>query len=230
MGAPTLFLFSSSERWPMGQPVLRRPCARWARRLGAPRLAGFRPLGEFLFPRRKRNQNAAGGGLRWASPPIVAPPPDPRNLRGPNSGGRWDAVRRGRDNDCPRNRAAAAVGPKSRRPGQRDQKGAPDRSRSNLCGGNWRAGPRRRGLHISRFAQQGKARSFHRSASPTQTRFAGLCVGGRLRRPLWTDRRPPILHPLPRLVGTRRGGEMEQAEILHGTRAQWPGRSQNPKP
>ena len=34
-------------------------------------------MGEFLFPRRKRNQNAAGGGLRWASPPIVAPPPDP---------------------------------------------------------------------------------------------------------------------------------------------------------
>ncbi len=37
-------------------------------------------MGEFLFPRRKRNQNAAGGGLRWASPPIVAPP-GPR-LRG----------------------------------------------------------------------------------------------------------------------------------------------------
>ena len=47
----------------------------------ARRLTGFRPLGEFLFLRRKRNQNAAGGGLRWASPPIVAPPPDPR-LRG----------------------------------------------------------------------------------------------------------------------------------------------------
>ena len=42
-----------------------------------------------------------------------------------------------------------------------------------------RAGPRRRGLHIPRFAWKGKARSFHRSASPTQTRFAGLCVGGR---------------------------------------------------
>ena len=27
----------------------------------ARRLTGFRPLGEFLFPRRKRNQNAAGG-------------------------------------------------------------------------------------------------------------------------------------------------------------------------
>ena len=43
----------------------------------ARRLTGFRPLGEFLFPRRKRNQNAAGGGLRWASPPIVAPPRTP---------------------------------------------------------------------------------------------------------------------------------------------------------
>ena len=92
--------------------------------------------------------------------------------------------------------------------------------------GNWRAGPRRRGLHIPRFAQQGKARSFHRSASPTQTRFAGLCVGGRLRRPLWTDRRPPVPHPLPRLVGTRRGGKMAQAEILHRTRTQWPERNQ----
>ena len=28
------------------------------------RPTGFRPLGEFLFPRRKRNQNAAGGVLR----------------------------------------------------------------------------------------------------------------------------------------------------------------------
>ena len=94
------------------------------------------------------------------------------------------------------------------------------------AGGNWRAGPRRRGLHIPRFAQQGKARSFHRSASPTQTRFAGLCVGGRLRRPLWTDRRPPDPHPLPRLVGIRRGCKMVQAKILHRTRAQWPERNQ----
>ena len=58
---------------PMWPPVNFRngfvPCGR------------FRPLGEFLFSRRKRNQNAAGDGLRWASPPIVAPPPDPR-LRG----------------------------------------------------------------------------------------------------------------------------------------------------
>ena len=30
----------------------------------------------------------------------------------------------------------------------------------------------------------GKARSLHRSSSPTQTRYAGLCVGGRLRRPV----------------------------------------------
>ena len=98
------------------------------------------------------------------------------------------------------------------------------------AGGNWRAGPRRRGLHIPRFAQKGKARSFHRSASPTQTRFAGLCVGGRLRRPLWTDRRPPDPHPLPRLVGIRRGCKMVQAKILRRTRAQWPGRNQHLEP
>ena len=30
----------------------------------------------------------------------------------------------------------------------------------------------------------GKARSLHRSSSPTQTRCAGLCVGGRLPRPI----------------------------------------------
>ena len=37
---------------------------------------------------------------------------------------------------------------------------------------------------------------------------------------------PPIPHPLPRLVGTRRGGKMAQAKILHRTRAQWPGRNE----
>ena len=103
-------------------------------------LQGFALRGDLLCPRRQRRQNAAGGGLRWAPPPIVAPPPDPRNLRGPNSRGLPITVRRGRDNDCPRIRAAAAVPPKSRRPGQRDQKGAPDRSRSNLCGGKLAGG------------------------------------------------------------------------------------------
>ena len=38
--------------------------------------------------------------------------------------------------------------------------------------------------------------------------------------------RPPDPHPLPRLVGTRRGGEMEQAGILHRIRARWPERNQ----
>ena len=42
---------------------------------------GFALRGDLLCPRRQRRQNAAGGGLRWASPPIVAPPPDPY-LRG----------------------------------------------------------------------------------------------------------------------------------------------------
>ena len=43
---------------------------------------------------------------------------------------------------------------------------------------------RRRGFRIPRFVLSDKARSLHRSSSPTQTRFAGLCVGGRLRRPI----------------------------------------------
>ena len=34
----------------------------------------------------------------------------------------------------------------------------------------------------------------------------------------------PDPHPLPRLVGTRRGSEIVPAEILHRTRAQWPGK------
>ena len=33
----------------------------------------------------------------------------------------------------------------------------------------------------------GKARSLHRSSSPTQTRCAGLCVGDRLQRPVWVE-------------------------------------------
>ena len=103
-------------------------------------LQGFALRGDLLCPRRQRRQNAAGGGLRWASPPIVAPPPDPRNLRGPNSGGRWGTVRRGRDNDCPRIRAAAAISPKSRWAGMLGQTGAPDRSGSNLCGGELAGG------------------------------------------------------------------------------------------
>ena len=68
---------------------------------------------------------------------------------------------------------------------------------------------RRRGFRIPRFARLGKARSLQRSisalraaalrrlrsetlacgrvSSPTQTRFAGLCVGGRLRRPIGVE-------------------------------------------
>ena len=48
-------------------------------------------------------------------------------------------------------------------------------------------GLRRRGFRIPRFARLGKARSLHCSSSPTQTRCAGLCVGGRLRRPIWVE-------------------------------------------
>ena len=103
-------------------------------------LQGFALRGDLLCLRRQRRQNAAGGGLRWASPPIVAPPPDPRNLRGPNSRGLPATVRRGRDNDCPRIRAAAAISPKSRWAGMLGQTGAPDRSGSNLCGGELAGG------------------------------------------------------------------------------------------
>ena len=55
--------------------------------------------------------------------------------------------------------------------------------------------------------------------------------GGTLARPFPVFGAVPIdasptLHPLPRLVGTRRGGKMAQAKILHRTRAQWPGRNE----
>ena len=50
--------------------------------------------------------------------------------------------------------------------------------------------------------------------------------GGTLARPFPVFGAVPIdasptLHPLPRLVGTRRGGETEQAEILHRIRVRW---------
>ena len=54
---------------------------------------------------------------------------------------------------------------------------------SGLCDSSLR----RRGFRIPRFVLPDKARSLHRSSSPTQTRFAGLCVGGRLRRPVWVE-------------------------------------------
>ena len=124
---------------------------------------GFALRGEFLFSRRKRNQNAAGGGLRWASPPIVAPPPDPSasrisypslrpegqsslipSLRLSNANPlrwalRWEppaAAKRRLPGNYLRNRAAAAVGPKLRRAAALDQTGAPDRSGPDRCGGN----------------------------------------------------------------------------------------------
>ncbi len=46
---------------------------------------------------------------------------------------------------------------------------------------------RRRGFRIPRFVLTDKARSLHRSSSPTQTRCAGLCVGDRLQRPVWVE-------------------------------------------
>ena len=58
------------------------PAPPWAvTSVGRAASQGFALRGDLLCPRRQRRQNAAGGGLRWASPPIVAPPPVPR-LRG----------------------------------------------------------------------------------------------------------------------------------------------------
>ena len=127
-----------------GAGLLTRPPsadhdARRARRLGAPPYR-VSPCGASFFPRDGKETKGSPGethiavGNRFPPAPVRSPP-DPRNLRGPNSRGLPVTVRRGRDNDCPRNRAAAAAAPKSRRPGQLDQTGAPDCSRSNLCGG-----------------------------------------------------------------------------------------------
>ena len=112
--------------------------ARRARRLGAPPYR-VSPCGASFFPSDGKETKGSPGETHIAvgnkfPPPPVRSPPAPRNLRGPNSRGLPVTVRRGRDNDCPRNRAAAAAAPKSRRPGQLDQTGAPDCSRSNLCG------------------------------------------------------------------------------------------------
>ena len=89
----------------------------------------------------------------------------------------------------------------------------PSGAQEQACLGAVPAGPtgglRRRGLRIPRFVLSDKARSLHRSisalraaalrrlrsetlacgrvSSPTQTRYAGLCVGGRLRRPIWVE-------------------------------------------
>ena len=103
------------------------------------------PCGASFFPSDGKETKGSPGETHIAvgnkfPPAPVRSPPDPRNLRGPNSRGLPVTVRRGRDNDCPRNRAAAAVGPKSRRPGQLDQTGAPDSSGSNLCGGELAGG------------------------------------------------------------------------------------------
>ena len=100
---------------------------------------GFRPLGEFLSQRWERNQRIAGGDSHRRREQVPSgsssfSPRPPENTR-PNSRGLPNTVRRGRDNDCPRIHAAAAVGPKLRRAAALDQTGAPDCSRSNLCGG-----------------------------------------------------------------------------------------------
>ena len=113
--------------------------ARRARRLGAPPYK-VSPFWASSFFRGEKGTKTPPGethiAVRNRFPPAPArSPPDPRNLREPNSSSLPVTVRRGRGNDCPRNRAAAAAGLKSRWPGRLEQTGAPDRSGSNLCGG-----------------------------------------------------------------------------------------------
>ena len=96
-------------------------------------------MGEFLSQRWERNQRIAGGDSHRRREQVPSgsssfSPRPPENTR-PNSRGLPNTVRRGRDNDCPRIHAAAAVGPKLRRAAALDQTGAPDCSSSNLCGG-----------------------------------------------------------------------------------------------
>ena len=98
------------------------------------------PCGASFFPSDGKETKGSPGETHIAVgnrfPPAPArSPPDPRNLREPNSSSLPVTVRRGRDNDCPRIHAAAAVGPKLRRAAALDQTGAPDCSSSNLCGG-----------------------------------------------------------------------------------------------
>ena len=100
---------------------------------------GFALRGDLLCPRRQRRQTAAGGDSHRRHEQVPSgsssfSPRPPENTR-PNSRGLPNTVRRGRDNDCPRIHAAAAVGPKLRRAAALDQTGAPDCSSSNLCGG-----------------------------------------------------------------------------------------------
>ena len=113
--------------------------ARRARRLGAPPYK-VSPFWASSFFRGEKGTKTPPGethiAVRNRFPPAPArSPPDPRNLREPNSSSLPVTVRRGRDNDCPRIHAAAAVGPKLRRAAALDQTGASDCSSSNLCGG-----------------------------------------------------------------------------------------------
>ena len=98
------------------------------------------PCGASFFPSDGKETKGSPGethiavGNRFPPAPVRSPPRPPENTR-PNSRGLPNTVRRGRDNDCPRIHAAAAVGPKLRRAAALDQTGASDCSSSNLCGG-----------------------------------------------------------------------------------------------
>ena len=113
--------------------------ARRARRLGAPPYK-VSPFWASSFFRGEKGTKTPPGethiAVRNRFPPAPPrSPPAPPHLRGPTASSRPGTVRRGRGTDSPRNRAAAAAGLKSRWPGRLEQTGAPDRSGSNLCGG-----------------------------------------------------------------------------------------------
>ena len=102
----------------------------------------------------------------------AGPPPAPRNLRGPNFRGLMVTVRRGRGDDRPRNRAAAAVGPKTRWTGMLDQTGAPDRSEPNFCEDERRAGQETRPYGGNFGPAQYDARRRHENAVGADPRSA----------------------------------------------------------
>ena len=71
----------------------------------------------------------------------------------------------------------------------------------------------------ARLIAQGLISAEGESAGGSGTRPSPIHGNGSVRR-------APDPHPLPRLVGIRRGCKMVQAKILHRTRAQWPERNQ----
>ena len=97
---------------------------------------------------------------------------------------------------------------------------APPAGFRNFFGQRWGGGaPGRRALRMSWSTKGGQPSVAARPRCGTFPRSS---------RRILEQPRPacPDPHPLPRLVGTRRSGEMVQAGILHRIRARWPGRNE----